>query len=165
MKKLLALLLALMMLFTVYPVTASAAQNDVDDDDDEEKDEDEENQTVTLSTSNWKNYLHIEIETQNYNSKTTNLLGTEFADGTADCVITVSDIVPCTCSNVVITLEIYSTTLFWKDESKTVDIHVSSNGSANKSVAFASEDSLPGYLESPTFSYRVVSVSGTIQEN
>ena len=125
----------------------------------------QKSKTVTLTTSNWRKYLHIEKETQNYNYTTTDILGTKFADGTADCVITVSNIVPCTCSNVVIELEISSVTSFWNDETKTVDIHVSSNGSASKSVTFTSEQSLPGYLKSPTFSYRVVSVSGTIQEN
>ena len=119
--------------------------------------------TTTLSTENWNKYLHIEMETQNYNCKETNVLGSTFAKGTADCVISISKSVPCNFSNVVIKIEVYSSTLFWEEETKTIDVHISADGNATKSVSFTSEQSLPGYLDKPNFSYRIVSVSGTVQ--
>ncbi len=120
-------------------------------------------QTVTLSTDNWDKYLHIETETRNYNSEKFDLLGYKLVQGTADCVINISKSVPCNFSNTVIKIEVYSLTTFWNEETKTVDIHVSADGNATKSVSFASKDSLPGQLDEPDFRYRIISVSGTVQ--
>ena len=107
--------------------------------------------TTTLSTENWDKYLRIEMETQNYNCKETSVLGTTFATGTADCVISISKSVPCNFSNAVIKIEVYSSTLFWKEETKTIDVHISADGNAKKSVSFTSKQSLSGYLDKPNF--------------
>lgn len=118
---------------------------------------------IDLTLSNWKEYLHIENETQNYVCNVTEVLGYKFADGTADCVMNISKTVPCDFYNAVLYLRVYSTSLAWDEAEQNVEIHISADGSATKSVTFSSEDSLPGILKEPMFSFEVVNVSGKVQ--
>ena len=117
-------------------------------------------ETITLSEDNWRRYLCIEKETQNYVCNEV-FLGTTYA--TADCVINVFKSTQCSFSNVVIRLEVYSATVCWQKETKTIELKVSADGYATKRVSFTSERMIPGCLPEPFFNYRIISVSGTVQ--
>ena len=159
MKQIIALLLTLCLCVGLSACSnGSAPSPTVDNIQNSEKTE-----PISLSTSNWKQYLHIETEAKNYSCKETNALGLSYAKGTADCVISISKSVPCNFSNVCIQLEVYSYSIFWREQSETINIYVSADGYASKSISFTSERCAQGVLSEPKFSYKVVSITGTVE--
>ena len=119
---------------------------------------------VELTKENISDYIHIGLETQNFDIETTFAYTStiKYGKGTADCFISADTVVPCNLYNVKIELIVYSPYVDWVGE-KIVTLYLSSNGSASKIISFKSEEGNTSFIREPLFVYDIKSVSGSVE--
>ena len=122
-------------------------------------------ETIEITADNFQDYFFIEIETNNYEVKSGNLIGTYYEDGYADCNLRIGQKVAGSLENVTITLWVNSGYWQWKlDEPMEFFLNIPLDGNLKKTIPFETRIySAPGMIDEPEFYFVVVAASGTIE--
>ena len=147
MKRIISLIALLTICFSLCACTSGAPKTE----------------TIQLTATNFSDYFYLECETTSYESHVVEVLGYAFETGYADCQISISKKKPCEPSDVILTLDVYSTGISWDEKPKTVTVKVSVDGNTTKKVSFESEETVKGLVSEPRFYTIIKEVSGTVK--
>lgn len=122
--------------------------------------------TVVLTVENFLDYFFLESSAELLDITKLDVLSSTFYDATAEVSIECGMKVPCTPSNVTVTVEYTSYTYGWEPDTPyrlTLNIPVSGNAQKSEIIETVKSSLSASWIETPYISIKIVGVTGAVE--